>query len=169
MAVIDSDDVWIDPNKLTKQVNAMENDNSLAVVGTQTKLIDKDSQALGDYYYATSDREIRNKILFRNQFTHSAVLMRTSALVKTEGYQPTLAEDLDLFLQLGLLGTFSNLSIVATAHRVHGNSENDHGIKMSTAVLSIIKKRHQGYPNYLIAKLICQLRVLKHLILNYFK
>ena len=63
--------------------------------------------------------------------------MRTEAVIKCEGYQATLAEDLDLFLQLGRFGTFNNLPIVATAHRVHRNCENDHVIKMSTAVLSI--------------------------------
>ena len=65
--------------------------------------------------------------------------MRTEALMKTEGYQPTLAEDLDIFLQLGRFGTFCNLPEIATAHRVHSASENDHGIKMSSAVLAIIK------------------------------
>jgi len=162
VAVLDSDDLWINQEKLTKQVAAMERNNSLVVVGTQTRLLDKDGKILSDYFYATSDGVIRHKILSRNQFTHSAVLMRAEALKKTEGYQPTLAEDLDLFLQLGHFGHFCNLPIVGTGHRVHGDSENDHGIKMSSAVLSIIKRQHRGYPNYLAAWLLCQLRVLKY-------
>jgi len=162
VAVLDSDDLWIDKDKLTQQVAAMEADDSLVVVGTQTRLIDKDGKILSDYFYTTSDESIRHKILSRNQFTHSAVLMRTEALKKTDGYQPTLAEDLDLFLQLGRFGLFCNLPLVATGHRVHGDSENDHGIKMSSAVLDIIKKRHPGYPGYPTAWLLCQLRVLKH-------
>lgn len=162
VAVLDSDDLWLDKNKLALQVTTMENDQSLVVVGTQTKLIDKDGKILKDYFSATADKKIRRQLLAQNQFTHSAVLLRSSALIKTEGYQPTLAEDLDLFLQLGLQGRFMNLPIVATGHRVHSDSENDHGIKMSSAVLAIIKKRHHGYPGYPLAWLLCQLRVLKY-------
>ncbi|HMO77664.1 MAG TPA: glycosyltransferase [Candidatus Paceibacterota bacterium] len=166
VAVIDSDDVWIDKEKLTKQVESIETNASLAVVGTQTRLINRDGKKIKDYFYETTDKAIRRKILVRNQFTHSAVLMRAAALEKTQGYQPTLAEDLDLFLQLGHFGEFKNLPIIATAHRVHDASENDHGSKMSTAVLAIIKKRHLGYPGYLFALLLGQLRLLKHRLIK---
>ena len=57
--MLDSDDVWIDQNKLKLQVAAMEKDPSLVVVGTQVRLIDKGSRNLGDYLYATRDYEIR--------------------------------------------------------------------------------------------------------------
>lgn len=164
IAVLDSDDVWIDSTKLAEQVTAFAGDPSLVVAGTFTKLIKEDGVPFQDYTFATTDQKIRQKILVRNQFTHSSVMMSADAITKTKGYQPLLAEDLELFLQLGKYGTFCNLPIFATAHRVHGNSANDHGIKMSTAVHTIIKRHRKNYPNYYKALLISYIRLLKNTI-----
>ena len=147
VAILDSDDAWIDTGKIAAQVNFLEEQQECVLVGTFTQLIDNAGATIGESRFYTGDVSIREHILLRNQFTHSAVMMRTDALKKTAGYQPTLAEDLELFLQLGTHGTLANLPIVATAHRVHENSQNDHGIKMCSAVHHIIKK-HSDYPMY---------------------
>ncbi len=166
IAVLDSDDLWIDTDKLTKQVEAMVDEPTLAVVGTQVRLIDEKGQTLRDYFYHTRDQKIRQNILLRNQFTHSAVLMRADFVKKTLGYQPTLAEDLELFLQLGKLGTFKNLESIATAHRVHGNSMNDHGPKMSKAVYEIVIKHKDSYPHKIVGLLVSWLRYKVNLLIK---
>jgi hypothetical protein len=85
--------------------------------------------------------------------------MRTDMVLKTRGYQPTLAEDLELFLQLGLLGTFANIPKYMTAHRIHATSENDRGVKMLSAVYQIIKN-HSQYPNFKGAVLLNRLKLI---------
>jgi GT2 family glycosyltransferase len=160
-AILDSDDLWTNVSKLEEQVKFLEENVEYVLVGTQTRIIDFEGNTIKKYSHKTSDEEIRNSILARNQFTHSAVLIRTEALQKTSGYQPTLAEDLDLFLQLGKFGKFANLNKFYTAHRVHNQSENDHGVKMATAVHNIIKNYSEHYPKSLQAKIISRLRLLK--------
>lgn len=165
IAVLDSDDLWHSTEKLSRQVAFLESNSDCSIVGTFVQLIDSNGNKIGTTAYGVTDAEIRNHILIRNQFTHSSVLMRKRMLDKTNGYQPTLAEDLELFLQLGILGKFANIPEYLTSHRLHNQSANDHGIKMAKAVHSIIQKHRKEYPNYIIALIKSYLRVLKGYLL----
>jgi glycosyltransferase involved in cell wall biosynthesis len=147
IAVLDSDDYWSSTEKLAEQVAFMEAQLQCAVVGTFCTLINAHGHEIGKNQFATGDTSIRDRILMRNQFVHSSVLMRTDLVLKTRGYQPTLAEDLELFLQLGQLGTFANIPSYMTAHRIHSHSENDRGVRMLSGVRNIIKTHGSRYPH----------------------
>ena len=165
-AILDSDDFWNSSDKLSKQVDFLEQRSNYALVGTMTNLVDFHGQTLGQKQLAIEDQEIRKKILIRNQFTHSSLLFRSDLINKTEGYLPTLAEDLELILQLGKLGKLANLSSFDTTHRVHKESQNDHGLKMAKAVHKIILKHRHDYPNSFKAIIFSFIRLLKGLIKN---
>jgi glycosyltransferase involved in cell wall biosynthesis len=146
-AIIDSDDVWSSSNKLSAQVAHMETLPDCAVVGTFIHRIDETGNITGTDTYATTDKAIRRHILLRNQFAHSSVLMRTALVRQTAGYRDTmLAEDLDIFLQLGRLGTFANLAHFYTSYRVHGQSFGRERGRMARAIITIIKNHQAYYP-----------------------
>ena len=152
IAILDSDDIWTNPNKLTKQVAHLEADSLCAVVGTAITLIDADGNKFDTGSYHTDDVSIRKNILIRNQFAHSSVLMRQSMLRKTAGYRayaPT--EDLDLFLQLGQFGTFANLPHQMLGYRVHKKGESHIKAKVINVVLRVIAAHRHEYPNYMLA------------------
>jgi len=164
-AVLDSDDLWTDTQKLGTQVEYMENNPQCVVVGTYITLIDAGGAETGRTEYHTTDTAIRSHILRRNQFTHSSVLMRTNTLKNCTGYQnTTLAEDLDLFLQLGTHGTFANIPKYMAAYRIHNESFNPQRTAMAKAVLGIIKNYKQQYPAYYQALLKAHLRILLNII-----
>ena len=117
-------------------------------MGTFIEKIDADGNRIGTDTYATTDTEIRDQILVRNQFAHSSVLMRKRALEKTAGYRSALAEDLDLFLQLGKFGEFANLKETLTSYRIHPHSANDRGAQMAKAIHSILIRYKNEYPHY---------------------
>jgi glycosyltransferase involved in cell wall biosynthesis len=160
-AILDSDDCWTSPNKLDEQVAFLESNPEYVLIGTMATLVDDKANHIGEYRTATTDDEIRAKILTRNQCTHSSLLIRTSALLKTAGYQATLAEDLELVLALGTHGKLANLPQLYTAHRVHRGSQNDHGLKMARAVDRIITSYAHTYPNPFLAKVFSKLRLLR--------
>jgi len=173
-AVLDSDDVWTSPNKLAEQVSYMENNSNCSAVGTFINLIDKNSVKFGENKYKTDDTNIRKRFFFRNQFTHSSILMRNSHLSRTKGYRDTtLAEDYDLFLQLGQYGTLANIPKFYTAYRIHSDSFNHKRLLMAQSVLRIVQSHKGRYPNYHIALIKCYTRIaltwLTQEIQNFFK
>lgn len=163
-AVLDSDDYWTTTTKLAEQVSFLENHPNYVAIGTQAVLINVQGIMFGHHTIATSDGVIRKKILRRNQFVHSSLLIRTEILKKTTGYQPTLAEDLELILQLGTFGKLANLPDIHTAHRVHTGSQNDHGRTMAWAVARIVFVYAQKYPQGLVGIAYSALRILRSYI-----
>lgn len=160
-AILDSDDIWTDSTKLATQVAYMEENADCALVGTFITLLSPAGKIIGKDTFATEDADIRGKILIRNQFAHSSVLMRTNSLRRVVGYRDTgLAEDLDLFLQLGVVGSFSNIPQYMTGYRIHNESFNSQKKVMAQSVLTIIRNYKNQYPNYLLAISKAYLRIL---------
>ncbi len=160
VAILDSDDVWLSPLKLEKQVEFLESHPNYVLVGTFPILIDHNGNKIGENHYNVTDEKIRSSILVRNQFIHSSVLMCKQTLDKTTGYQPTLAEDLELFLQLGEFGKFANISEYMVAYRVHTGGTSGNKLEMLHAIRNIIQKHNKSYPNFIPALLKSYLRLL---------
>lgn len=166
IAVLDSDDVWTDQTKLETQVAFLEKHPEHVLIGTFITHIDANGKQVGGNQYAVEDTAIRNRLLARNQFTHSSVLMRTSAIAKVSGYRDvTLAEDFDLFLQLGTVGKLANIPKAMTAYRIHAQSFNPQKLAMAKAVLAIVRQHKDAYPNYLFALLKSYLRIVRALFI----
>lgn len=156
VAVLDCDDLWIDVNKLKKQVAFLEENPDYVVVGTNVDVIDKDGNKTGFFQYALEDADIRRNMLSRNQFTHSAVMMRRASLPLPRPYdesgEVSIWEDYDLFLRLGQVGQLANLPETMTSYRWHGgNISKTEKKKGAYAHLKIIKKYRDYYPNYWLA------------------
>ncbi len=156
IAVLDSDDLWSDKEKLSKQVEFLESHKEHVVVGTNVAVINGEGVKTGELHYAPTDNEIRKKMLLRNQFTHSAVLMRRAFLPLPKPYDESGAvsiwEDYDLFLRLGLVGQFANLPETMTSYRQHsGNTSKTQKRNGALTHLKIIKKYKNNYPNYWLA------------------
>lgn len=156
IAVLDSDDIWSDTSKLAKQVDFLESNPTYVLVGTGVTVIDKNGAKTKELRYAHTDADIRPKMLLRNQFTHSAVLMRQSSLPLPKPYdesgEVSIWEDYDLFLRLGQTGLMANLPETMTSYRWHGGNISKAEKKNGAyAHLKIIKKYRDYYPNYWLA------------------
>lgn len=156
VAVLDCDDVWSHQDKLTKQVNFLETHPEHSLVGTDVIVIDRNGVKTKELHYAHTDADIRPKMLMRNQFTHSAVLMRRSSLPLPRPYDESgvvsIWEDYDLFLRLGLVGQLANLPEIMTSYRWHGGNISKAQKKNGAwAHLKIIKRYKNDYPNYWLA------------------
>jgi glycosyltransferase involved in cell wall biosynthesis len=148
-AVLDSDDAWLDTTKLARQVEYLEQHPSCVVVGTFITIRDEHGTPLGCKKYHTTDESIRSHILLKNQFAHSSVLLRASALAQVPGYRLPLDEDLDLFLQLGLIGTFANIPLFATGYRAHSAGVSHNRAAMVRQVLAILQLHKEHYPHFI--------------------
>lgn len=161
VAILDSDDAWSSSEKLAEQVAFMETNPECAVVGTFITLIDSAGNQIGTNEYHTSDTAIRRHMLPRCQFANSSVLMRKSALDTTTGYQQFApAEDMELFLQLGRIGSFANIPKYYLNYRIHPGSESARKAKHAKQVLKVIRLHQSHYPGVFKATLKMYLLIL---------
>lgn len=166
IAVLDSDDFWLDNNKLQKQYDFLEKNPDYVLIGSNIKIINEKGNFIKETKFATKDTDIRNKILKDNQIPHSSVLIKKESIDKIKGYDEKLScvEDLDLFLRLGRLGKFKNLPEITTAYTRHINSYSyKRKIVMAWNHLMIILKSFGDYPNWLKAIIWAKLRLIKSL------
>ncbi|MES3032183.1 MAG: glycosyltransferase family 2 protein [Patescibacteria group bacterium] len=153
IARIDDDDVWIDKDKLKKQVEFLDKNKDYVLIGTGVIVIDENKKELFRYLPPQEDNEIRNKILYKNCFTHSSVLFRKNVAFEFGGYSedPNVKhiEDYDLWLKLGTMGKFANLrtySIVFTQRGGAISAKNR--VVQAKRSLYVIKKFKNKYPRF---------------------
>jgi glycosyltransferase involved in cell wall biosynthesis len=127
VAMLDSDDLWLDDSKLKRQVDVLDGDPACGLVGTYARVLDPAGNPMGELTPETDPVKIRRKLLFRNQFVHSSVLVRKRALDRAGWYDTSIPiwEDYELWLRLGTKTGFCNLPLLLTGYRRHsGNISN---------------------------------------------
>jgi glycosyltransferase involved in cell wall biosynthesis len=111
LARIDADDLAT-PDRLAKQVAALEADPALVAVGCGGDLIDEHGDLIGDASCPLTHEEIEQHHLRGSSVIHHpGVTLRADAVRKVGGYDEALqpCEDFDLWLKLGEVGRVANL------------------------------------------------------------
>lgn len=160
IAVLDSDDYWIEEDKIEKQVEFLENNPEYALVGTGTNFVNDGGKILKTFSPKISDMDIKNKLLLTNQFIHSSVMFRKDKLNK----YPTkysIWEDYALILELGRNNKLKNLSNVTTNYLVHNYNISKKNKRNNIKTLgTIIRDNRKYYPGYIPAKIKNMIRLI---------
>lgn len=159
VAILDSDDVWHDPQKLKKQVTFFQKHPDYVLIGTGVIVIDAYGIEKRRYKNLLLDKDIRANIYACNPFAHSSVMYRRKDVLGIGGYDTTLetAEDYDLFLRLGTVGKFANLNDYLIQYRVHGSNITVTD-RFQTMILNVVLVRkykgiYTGYCRAMIRRL----------------
>jgi len=171
IARIDEDDIWIDRNKLSKQIDFLNKNPKCVLVGTGFEIIDESGKKnIRHVVSPTEDTLLRKIILRHNPFCHSSVLFRKLDVVKIGGYdqQVTYGEDWDLWLRLGVMGTLATLSDIMVRYLQRKTSmSHKHTIfRQFQFHLKLIFKNRKNYTGPYREVLILSLRTVKSLILK---
>jgi glycosyltransferase involved in cell wall biosynthesis len=120
LARMDADDVAL-PERLERQLHALEADEQVAVVGCAIETIDEGGRVTGSWSLPADDAALRRRLLLRNPFTHGAVLLRRSAVEAAGGYQGGYGanEDYDLWRRIARDWRFAAVPEVLYRYRVH--------------------------------------------------
>ncbi len=156
IARIDDDDKWIDKEKIQKQLAFLEENSNYVLVGTGTIVVDEEGHELFRYLGPETDKEIRNRILSKNCFTHSSVMFKKTPAIQCGGYSESQdvihLEDYDLWLKLGLVGKFYNIQDFCVEFLLN---QNGMSIKNKKAQFSknikLVKSFKKKYSNYIIS------------------
>ncbi len=171
IARIDDDDFWIDRDKLQKQVDFLEANSDYVLTGTDGTICDENLVDLQNYSMPKSDLEIRNRILFKNCFLHSTVLIDKTALTKANFYMESKkvrnVEDYDLWLRLGQIGKIANLDS-RSVRLIVGNSSITSKNRLNQAIrdISLTFRYRKYYPYFYFALILGFLRLI-FFYLNY--
>lgn len=144
IARIDDHDRWIDSVKISKQVDFLENNPRVGLIGTGYETKGK------SMVNPLTDSEIRKQILMRSPFCHVSVLMLKSIVDKVGGYNEDLSysEDWELWLKMGKHTEFANLPDIMVAVKEEDLSlTGTYFLKQLPINRKIVKQYFKEYPN----------------------
>ncbi len=153
IAILDSDDTWLDKDKLKEQVEFLDAHPDYVLVGTNSVVVDESGHELTRSLSPERDEEIRGRLLTQNCFCHSSVMYRKWAVMIFGGYKPVKRtpslSDYGLWLQLGTVGKFANLPIYGVNYTTwSGNISTKNRMKFCLHTIKLISKYKDKYPNY---------------------
>lgn len=153
IARIDDDDIWSDKDKLKKQVEFLDKNKEYVLVGTGTIVVDENRKELYRFLPPEKDKDIRNKMLYKNCFTHSSIMFKKDSALKFGGYSENKEsrhiEDYDLWLKLGTVGKMYNISDYSTKFTAHSNSiSSKNKLIQLRRNIKIIRGYRDNYPKY---------------------
>lgn len=122
IARMDADDIS-DPNRFEKQVQFLEANPQIGLLGSAIEIIDENGSVLRGSSPALDDHLIRWILLFDNSFTHSSWMVRVDSLNKVGGRYDNLpiVQDYALASKLSKISRVANLPDFLIKWRISDN------------------------------------------------
>jgi glycosyltransferase involved in cell wall biosynthesis len=121
LAQMHADDISL-PERIMRQVHALDADPDLVIVGSAYELITQQGEFIRVDRLPVPDTSIRWHLLFHSSFAHPSVMMRIDVLRRnnlTYNPQMILAEDYDLWSRLIGYGKGTNIDFPLIKYRQH--------------------------------------------------
>lgn len=115
----DADD-WSDPARLAVQIDYLENNPEVSLVGSDIRVCREDGTLLKEVQLPHTPDEIRRALEYTNPFCHGAVCIRLECLEAIGGYRRelVLAEDYDCFWRIADRWSAANVPQPLYSYRV---------------------------------------------------
>jgi glycosyltransferase involved in cell wall biosynthesis len=127
IARTDADDICL-PNRFELQVRYLDQHPDCVMIGSKVTLVDPYNSNLWEVDVQSDHEAIEADLLRGNGWAviHPSTMLRREAVLQAGGYRAEYewAEDLDLFLRMGLLGRLANLQDSLLHYRQHFASVN---------------------------------------------
>jgi glycosyltransferase involved in cell wall biosynthesis len=129
LAIMDGDDVSR-PERFGVQVEFLDKNPDVAVVGCRVQLVDQNSRNIRRAFrYFQTNEQIRRVLPYRNPLPNPGLMLRRSAVIAVQGYRygHSGAEDYEMFIRMARNPKlkFHNLDRVLLDYRRHGSQLTD--------------------------------------------
>lgn len=151
IALLDSDDYWLDSTKLEKQVNYFENNKDCVLTSGGIIRIAENGEVLSKTLNPEQDEDLRKSMLLSCLFAPSAVMFPKYLWEKIGGFNETtdLSEDWEFFMELGKYGTFYNFQDYFLAYLQGAQNRSNFNRRANLKYnLGLIKRYKDLYPNF---------------------
>ncbi len=136
IARIDDDDVWLD-EKINKQLNIFNNNQSLVLCGTGVEARNSDNQEIWSMNQSINPYEIRQVLKYKNPFCHSSVIFKRLEVLNIGSYDSVYKSGQDYNLWVRLVSNPENQALVIKdKYVIRYNSLNS---------ISMLKRREQKF------------------------
>lgn len=155
----DQDDISL-PQRFQKQVDFLESNSEILLVGTRAKIVKHGSDEIEFHNHATSSALLKFDLLFDNPFVHSSVMFRKTSINQIGPYTTdvSLYEDYDLWSRFSYVGKLANLKdvLVHYTHHEKGLSKNTANFKEYALFNQSVKNIQSllGYTNEALIDLV---------------
>jgi glycosyltransferase involved in cell wall biosynthesis len=123
IARMDADDI-AEPERLAQQVRHLNENPSVALLGTAIRLINADGNILKLITYPSNSESISTALQIGNAFAHPSVIIKKEAILRVGCYREAFkpAEDYDLWLRINEIYEVANLTTALLRYRLHGDN-----------------------------------------------
>lgn len=146
IARMDADDILVG-NRLHDQVNFLNNNPEYCMVGGWYQLISQEGKLKKSLKTEEKSEKIQLGLLFRNQFAHPAVTMRTEIarqLLYSNEYP--CVEDYDLWCRMAEVGKTTNLPYLYLSYRWHNtNTCSTKQKELKSSVVALLSRELDKY------------------------
>jgi len=120
---MDADDISLS-TRFDKQINYMEENKDIALLGTFAHVIDENGSIIGGMYKPTDDMDIKKTLKRVNPLVHGSIMMRRESLFSVGKYDPLFkkAQDYELWLRISNKYHIANLHEYLYERRIHEDS-----------------------------------------------
>jgi glycosyltransferase involved in cell wall biosynthesis len=131
IARMDADDVSF-PARLEKQLEYIERDQKIGILGTWIHNIDKNGVVRGTWRPPTNSKMLKWTLFFGVCVAHPSVVMRRDLMTQLKFYRPDAAhvEDVDLWFRASSLTEFGNVPEVLLKYRIWTGSTHQRGLEV---------------------------------------
>jgi cellulose synthase/poly-beta-1,6-N-acetylglucosamine synthase-like glycosyltransferase len=163
VARMDADDIAY-PNRLCTQVEFMNQNLEVNILGSAYDLIDINGNRISSIEMPLTNQAIRKSMMYRNPLCHPTVMYRREVIMNAGGYLGGLyAEDYDLWIRLSNdpKVVFANLNVSLLGYRVLGAEARRAKLAYATQACSQFKQFLMGYGfRWLMATMITCVKLL---------
>ncbi|MEM8504668.1 MAG: glycosyltransferase [Cyanobacteria bacterium P01_D01_bin.1] len=151
ISFIDADDLWT-PDKLARQLDALESSSNAAVAYSWTDYIDQSGRFIASDQRVTFSGNAYGELL-RRDFLESAsnVIIRRKAFLDVGGFDPSLsgAADWDFFLRLAKRYDFVAVPHLGVLYRISNSSMSANLSMQEQECIAVLEQAYEQAPAHL--------------------
>ncbi len=154
IAFCDDDDIWVDKDKIKRQVDFCENNEDYVLCWTSVIEMDEYNNMKDRIRQRSWDEILRNTLLQSNQFALSSIMIRKDVLLYSGLFDSNCnkAEDYDLWLRIGNYWKMENLTDSFICYRIrYWNTSTTSNMWIKKNSFKFMLENRKNYPNFLKA------------------